>query len=109
MFYHNLKRTLPIKKLSSPRYAIKDVLLFHKSNISQIEDDGYSRSQGLWGWTKRLYSKLQGPKQPGILILVRHGESVWNHNKTFTGWVDADLGDRGRREIEHAARLLLLV
>jgi len=45
--------------------------------------------------------------EPGTLILVRHGESTWNANKTFTGWADPDLSERGRREVEHAARLLL--
>ena len=43
----------------------------------------------------------------GTLILVRHGESVWNANQTFTGWANPDLSERGHREIEHAARLLL--
>jgi 2,3-bisphosphoglycerate-dependent phosphoglycerate mutase len=47
------------------------------------------------------------PVEPGTLILVRHGESEWNKNKTFTGWADPDLTDQGRREIEHAARLLM--
>lgn len=46
-------------------------------------------------------------KQPGTLILVRHGESLWNANKTFTGWADPDLSPQGYREVEHAARLLL--
>jgi 2,3-bisphosphoglycerate-dependent phosphoglycerate mutase len=45
--------------------------------------------------------------EPGTLILVRHGESTWNANKTFTGWADPDLSERGCREVEHAARLLL--
>lgn len=50
-----------------------------------------------------------GPKkvEPGKLILVRHGESEWNANKTFTGWSDPDLSADGVREVEHAARLLL--
>jgi len=47
------------------------------------------------------------PVEPGTLILVRHGESLWNANKTFTGWADPDLSERGFREVEHAARLLL--
>jgi hypothetical protein len=42
--------------------------------------------------------------EPGTLILVRHGESLWNFNKTFTGWADPDLSERGYREVEHAAR-----
>jgi hypothetical protein len=45
-------------------------------------------------------------KEPGTLILVRHGESLWNYNKTFTGWADPDLSERGYREVEHAARYL---
>jgi 2,3-bisphosphoglycerate-dependent phosphoglycerate mutase len=32
------------------------------------------------------------------LILLRHGESVWNAENLFTGWVDVDLSDRGRAE-----------
>jgi 2,3-bisphosphoglycerate-dependent phosphoglycerate mutase len=46
-------------------------------------------------------------REPGTLILVRHGESTWNANQTFTGWADPDLTEKGRRESEHAARLLL--
>ena len=45
--------------------------------------------------------------EPGTLILVRHGESLWNANKTFTGWANPDLSPQGYREVEHAARLLL--
>ena len=44
---------------------------------------------------------------PGTLILLRHGESTWNAGKLFTGWVDVDLSARGRREMEHAAQLML--
>src|SRR4051795_8350658 len=32
------------------------------------------------------------------LVLLRHGESVWNAENLFTGWVDVDLSDRGRAE-----------
>jgi 2,3-bisphosphoglycerate-dependent phosphoglycerate mutase len=54
----------------------------------------------------RVFSK-KPVKEPGTLILVRHGESEWNKNKTFTGWADPDLTEQGRREVEHAARLLM--
>ena len=47
---------------------------------------------------------LQATKEPGTLILVRHGESEWNANKTFTGWADPDLSTQGYREVEYAAR-----
>ena len=58
----------------------------------------------------RVLSELTGKKkvvEPGTLILVRHGESQWNKNKTFTGWADPDLTEQGKREMEHAARLLM--
>ena len=32
------------------------------------------------------------------LVLIRHGESVWNQENRFTGWTDVDLSDRGREE-----------
>lgn len=47
---------------------------------------------------------LKRPVEPGTLILIRHGESLWNANQTFTGWADPDLSERGWREAEHAAR-----
>jgi Histidine phosphatase superfamily (branch 1) len=47
---------------------------------------------------------LRKPIEPGTLILIRHGESIWNANQTFTGWADPDLSERGYREAEHAAR-----
>ncbi len=83
----------------------------HWSKFSQVEDDGFSLSgeatTGIAGHARDILKRIAGNKPPGILILVRHGESEWNFNKTFTGWVDVDLCERGRREIEHAARLLL--
>ena len=41
-----------------------------------------------------------------FLILVRHGQSTWNLEKRFTGWVDVDLTDRGRAEAEKAGLLI---
>ena len=35
---------------------------------------------------------------PFTLILLRHGESEWNAQNRFTGWVDIDLTDKGRAE-----------
>ena len=44
---------------------------------------------------------------PGKLILVRHGQSIWNVENLFTGWTDVDLSDQGRTEAAQAARELL--
>ncbi len=40
------------------------------------------------------------------LILVRHGESLWNMENRFTGWVDVPLTDKGREEAKNAGRLI---
>ena len=40
------------------------------------------------------------------LILVRHGQSKWNLEKRFTGWVDIDLTDEGKLEAEKAGYLI---
>ena len=40
------------------------------------------------------------------IVLLRHGESVWNKENRFTGWTDVDLSDRGREEAKEAGRLL---
>jgi 2,3-bisphosphoglycerate-dependent phosphoglycerate mutase len=40
------------------------------------------------------------------VVLIRHGESVWNQENRFTGWTDVDLTDKGRDEAKKAGRLL---
>jgi 2,3-bisphosphoglycerate-dependent phosphoglycerate mutase len=40
------------------------------------------------------------------LVLLRHGESVWNSENRFTGWTDVDLSPRGSDEARAAGRLL---
>jgi 2,3-bisphosphoglycerate-dependent phosphoglycerate mutase len=44
---------------------------------------------------------------PGKLILLRHGQSIWNVENLFTGWTDVDLSDQGRREAQQAGQELL--
>jgi 2,3-bisphosphoglycerate-dependent phosphoglycerate mutase len=40
------------------------------------------------------------------LILIRHGQSIWNLEKKFTGWVDVDLTEKGKTEAEKAGNLI---
>lgn len=40
------------------------------------------------------------------LILLRHGNSIWNQKNLFTGWVDVDLSEQGRQEAHRAGELL---
>jgi 2,3-bisphosphoglycerate-dependent phosphoglycerate mutase len=40
------------------------------------------------------------------LVLLRHGESIWNQENRFTGWYDVDLAEKGMNEAREAGRLL---
>ena len=40
------------------------------------------------------------------LILVRHGQSIWNLKKRFTGWVDIELSEQGKSEAIKAGKLI---
>ena len=40
------------------------------------------------------------------LILVRHGQSIWNLENKFTGWVDVDLAENGKSEAKKAGELI---
>jgi len=40
------------------------------------------------------------------VVLIRHGESVWNSENRFTGWTDVDLSEKGVQEATKAGKLL---
>jgi 2,3-bisphosphoglycerate-dependent phosphoglycerate mutase len=40
------------------------------------------------------------------IVLLRHGESIWNKENRFTGWTDVDLTDKGREEAAEAGKAL---
>ena len=40
------------------------------------------------------------------VVLLRHGESVWNKENLFTGWTDVDLSEKGNDEAHEAGRIL---
>jgi len=40
------------------------------------------------------------------VVLLRHGQSIWNMENRFTGWTDVDLSERGFAEARRAGRLL---
>lgn len=44
--------------------------------------------------------------QTGTLILVRHGQSQWNIENRFTGWIDIPLAKEGEEEAQRAGELL---
>jgi 2,3-bisphosphoglycerate-dependent phosphoglycerate mutase len=40
------------------------------------------------------------------VVLLRHGESVWNKENLFTGWTDVELSDKGREEAKQAGVMM---
>ena len=40
------------------------------------------------------------------LVLLRHGESIWNKENRFTGWIDVGLSDKGTAEAREAGQVL---
>ena len=40
------------------------------------------------------------------LVLLRHGQSQWNLDNRFTGWVDVDLSEKGVAEAKAAGKLM---
>lgn len=40
------------------------------------------------------------------LVLIRHGESIWNQENRFTGWTDVDLSEEGYQQAKRAGELL---
>lgn len=40
------------------------------------------------------------------IVLIRHGESLWNLENRFTGWTDVDLSDEGLKEAREAGEIL---
>jgi 2,3-bisphosphoglycerate-dependent phosphoglycerate mutase len=40
------------------------------------------------------------------LVLIRHGESVWNQENRFTGWTDVDLSENGYKQAKAAGEIL---
>lgn len=55
---------------------------------------------------RSVASKLETMTTKYTLILLRHGNSVWNQENLFTGWVDVELSDLGRKEAARAGELL---
>ena len=42
----------------------------------------------------------------GKLIAIRHGQSTWNAENRFAGWVDVDLSEKGVAEAEKSGKLI---
>ena len=45
-----------------------------------------------------MFRKLQLKEVVKKVVLVRHGESIWNQESKFTGWTDIPLTDNGKKK-----------
>src|SRR5260221_13397017 len=45
-------------------------------------------------------------RKPGVLVLLRHGQSTWSLETLFTGWHDVPLSERGVAEAKEGGRLI---
>lgn len=55
---------------------------------------------------KAIPAAINSPQPATKLVLLRHGQSIWNRDKKFTGWSDVALSPKGEQEAEQAAYLL---
>ena len=74
---------------------------------SDIRDLAASIDALLGRRPEKASSSAKVPATPGQLILLRHGQSVWNLDNRFTGWANVDLTQQGREEAMDAAEMLL--
>lgn len=52
------------------------------------------------------YNIEQASRRMTQIILLRHGQSIWNRDRRFTGWSDVELSPQGEQEAELAGQLL---
>ncbi len=75
-----------------------------KFNLGQVAPSLLASAREALRLTRR---KEPTPTATGRLILVRHGQSVWNVENRFSGWANVDLSAKGELEAQEAAQLLL--
>ena len=57
------------------------------------------------GQIRSVYMKISESKnKTADLVLLRHGQSEWNRQNLFTGWVDVDLSKKGKEEAQKAGQ-----
>ena len=54
-----------------------------------------------------MFRKLQLKNVYKKVVLIRHGESIWNQDSKFTGWTNIPLTEKGKKEAEIIASTLV--
>jgi hypothetical protein len=104
-------KSCALKPLQPQHHSLSASLKWRDGDVStsmaETTDDEDGMRMTFMMRVRRKINAVFQLKEPGALILIRHGETNMNYNKTFTGWIDTDLSDRGVQEMFYAARLLL--
>jgi len=57
---------------------------------------------------KLIYERIKKSKNvKNSFLIVRHGESIWNHDSKFTGWTDIPLTEKGKKEAYNISQSIL--
>ena len=64
------------------------------------------QSPQIAGWVRRREGWRRYASAVADLVLLRHGQSEWNAENLFTGWVDVELSPQGEEEARAAGRLM---
>ena len=67
----------------------------------------YAELRPNWGIKIGFYLTREGGIDMKKLVLLRHGQSIWNKQARFTGWADVDLTPKGIEEATTAGRTLM--
>eukprot|EP01125_Pyxidicula_operculata_P006619 TRINITY_DN2284_c1_g1_i2.p1 TRINITY_DN2284_c1_g1~~TRINITY_DN2284_c1_g1_i2.p1 ORF type:complete len:629 (-),score=173.96 TRINITY_DN2284_c1_g1_i2:156-2042(-) len=78
------------------------------TSTSTTNQDSYIQQQAQLQQQQHQDSNIQQQSTQMIhrLVLLRHGESVWNKENRFTGWTDVDLSEQGVKEAHRAGQSL---
>src|SRR4029079_18953636 len=77
----------------------------HRSR-GRVQPAAAYRRRARWSREVRGEIRAQGTAVMPTLVLLRHGESIWNKENRFTGWTDVDLTETGRDEAARAGDLM---
>ena len=92
------------KKVEIEEYEGYSRCLSPREERKDVESEFEKRSR----W-RRVARKIFPPRKTkkGALILLRCGQSTYNNEHTFTGWMDPSLTENGIKQCQHAGRLLV--
>src|SRR5204863_9506448 len=99
-------RTRRLRTWQSERRRVKSRPDRPAARIGSANTTSCFASKKNWEAARDLPAGAPFERSMHKLVLLRHGESIWNRENRFTGWKDVDLSERGLVEAAEAGRLL---